>query len=34
MKKEYIDPEVEVIRLSQEDVIITSPGEGEGGFGD
>ncbi len=31
MKKEYyLDPEVDIIRLSQEDVITTSPtGEGE-----
>lgn len=29
MKKEYIDPEVEVIRLSGEDVITGSGGEGE-----
>ncbi len=29
MRKEYIEPEVEVIQLSQEDVITQSPGEGE-----
>lgn len=29
MKQEYIEPEVQVIQLSQEDVITNSPGEGE-----
>lgn len=29
MKKEYFDPEVEIICLSQEDIVTTSPGEGE-----
>ncbi len=30
MKKEYCEPEVEIIRLCDEDVITTSIGEGEG----
>lgn len=29
MKQDYIEPEVQVIQLSQEDVITSSPGEGE-----
>lgn len=30
MKKEYLEPEVEIILLSRQDVIATSPPVGEG----
>ena len=34
MKKEYVTPEMEIIRFEEEDIIITSVGidEGEGGI--